>query len=179
MMEISFQPDRESLRTLSRLERDTPRLFRRAYFDGVTRVRSAFRAIMRKAGGRDGVPSFVPRHWMTLQIHPGTRPGGVLAEKNRIVMYSLGGDARFVGWVGTLHKWAEKYQTAETYTWTTLQRAMWHRMRIHDIPANYDRPARPVVEPLHTYLAANFARYVLESYNKRARSLQAKGMELL
>lgn len=179
MMELRFEPDQESLRTLSRLERETPRLFRRAYFDGVARVRNAFRGVMRRQGGRDGVPSFAPRQSVTLQLHPGTKPGGVLAEGNRIVMYSLGGDARFVGWVGTLHKWAEKYQTAETYTLSQSMRHYWHRRRIDPVPQNYDRPARPLVAPLHRYLAANFSRYVLEAYQKRARSLQAKGMKLL
>ena len=179
MIALTFQPTPESLRELSRLERETPRLFRRAYFDGVARVRNAFRGVMRRQGGRDGVPAFVPRSYITTTyLHPGTKPGGVLADRKRIVIDNLGGDARRVGWVGTLDKWAVKYQTAETYTLSKEMRHWWHKRGVKDVPTTYDRPSRALVAPLHRYIATNFSRYVLEAYEKRVRSLRAKGMAL-
>ena len=178
MIALKFEPAPESLRMLSRLERETPRLFRRAYFDGVARVRNAFRGVMSRQGGQDGVPAFAPRQAVTLQLHPGTKPGGVLADRRRIVIDNLGGDARRVGWVGTLDRWAVKYQTAEAYTLSREMRHWWHKRGVKDVPTTYDRPSRALVAPLHRYIATNFSRYVLEAYEKRARSLRAKGMAL-
>ena len=176
-VELKFEPTRESLREMKRLERETPRLFRRAYFDGIKRVHNAFKSIMKKQGGH-GAPTFAPRQPMTLTLHPGTKPGGVLSDPKRIVIDNLGGDARRVGWVGTLDKWAVKYQTAQAYTFTQNDRHYWRRRRVDPVPATYDRPSRPVVQPLHGYIARHFAVYVLEAYNKRARSLRARGLEL-
>jgi hypothetical protein len=57
-------------------------------------------------------------------------------------------------------------------------RHWWHKRGVKDVPATYDRPSRALVAPLHRYIATNFSRYVLEAYEKRARSLRAKGMAL-
>lgn len=176
-VELKFEPTRESLREMKRLERETPKTFETAYKGAVRRSWQALKALMKQQGGKYA-PAFAPRQDMMLTLHRGTKPGGVLSDPKRIVIDNLGGDARRVGWVGTLDKWAVKYQTAQAYTFTQNDRHYWHRRRVDPVPATYDRPSRPVVQPLHGYIARHFAVYVLEAYNKRARSLRARGLEL-
>lgn len=176
MVALSFQPDRESLRTLSRLERETPKTFAYAYRGAVARSLKALKALMRQQGGKYA-PAFAPRRTMTTTLHPGRKPGGVLADPKRMYYKKLGPASFLLSWVGTLGDWgATHYQEGKTYTFSQDQRAYFHKvLRSKDVPYVYDRPARPVIEPLHKYLAANFARYFMEAYKRREAYLVKRG----
>ena len=178
MMQLEFQPTPETLKTLKRLERDTPKTFSKAYKAAVGRSLKAMRAAMKQHGGKY-IPSFAPRQSITLQLNPGRKESGVLAIANRMRYQKTGPDSFYLSWVGTLGEWAaQKYQVGASYALSAGQRHYWHRRGLKDVPLMYERPARPVIDPLHTYIAQHFARYVLEAFEKYRRGAAKKGATL-
>lgn len=175
MIELQFQPSPESLRELSRLEREAPKTFSAAYKFAITRSRKALVSVMKHHGGH-GVPRFAARNEMTIRLGRGRRESGVLSLANRIKYTRVGPEAFFLSWVGTLGEWAaKKYQAGATYAFSKDMRYCLHRLRIKDVPALYERPDRPIIEPLHAYLAQNFHRYVLETFEKKLKAILRKG----
>ena len=172
---LKFEPTRESLGELKRLERDTPVTFMSAYAGAVRRAWHALKALMRKEGGKYA-PHFAPRQPSTLALHPGTKPGGVLANPKMMYYRKTGPGQFYLSWVGTLGEWgAKNYQAGKTYAMSPGQRQFFYRRRV-DAPQVYDRPARPVIEPLHGYLSTHFAQYVTETYNRIAARRRARGL---
>lgn len=175
-VELKFEPTRESLRELERLERETPKTFETAYKGAVRRSWQALKALMKQQGGKYA-PAFAPRQDMTLTLHRGTKPGGVLSDPKRMYYKKTGPWQFYLSWVGTLGEWGAKhYQTGKTYAMSQAQRRYCHTRGVKDVPHVYDRPARPIIEPLHGYLATHFIRYVMEIYNKTVASRRAKGL---
>ena len=178
MIALTFQPAPESLRELSRLERETPETFSAAYKFAVTRCRKALVSVMKHHGGH-GVPRFAARDEITIRVGRGRRESGVLSLANRIKYTRVGPEAFFLSWVGTLGEWAaKKYQAGATYAFSKDMRRWLHRLGIKDVPANYERPDRSIIEPLYVYLARNFHRYVLEAFEKKRNAILRKGGRL-
>jgi len=176
MVELNFQPTPESLRMLSRLERETPKAFQYAYRGAVARSLKAMKALMRQQGGKYA-PAFAPRQAFTMAMHPGRKPGGLLSDPTMMYYKKLEGNSFLLSWVGSLGEWgATHYQEGKTYAYSETERAYFHKiLRSKDVPAVYNRPARPVIEPLHKYLASNFIRYFMEAYRKREAYLAKRG----
>ena len=175
-VELKFEPTRESLREMKRLERETPKTFETAYKGAVKHSLNALKALMRWQGGKYA-PRFAPRQEMTLTLHGGTPPGGRLANPKMMYYKKTGPRQFFLSWVGTLGEWGAKhYQTGETYAMPQALRHFFHKRGVKDVPHVYDRPARPIIEPLHGYLATHFIKYVMKSYDSIVAKRRAKGL---
>lgn len=183
MIGIALEFKGDDYRELSRLERETPKTFRSAHALAARRAANALRSVM-KYGGLEkyGVPKFAERHWLTMAIRGGraNRHGGLLAEPRSIVCYRYRyGQA--IGWPDRLASWASCYQDAVTKRpMTKSERRMLYinyksRLGGRKVPAYYEKPARPVIDPLTDYLKDAFPGYVLDALEKRVKALIKKG----
>ena len=182
VIQISLEFAGESRRELARLEREMPRTFRAAQGGAASKAQNQLRKIMRLGGGWHGVPTFAPRHQMTLLLRPGSQAGGKLADKERIVKFKRG-DGQVIGWPDGLAEWASGYQGAARYEFTPQQRRMLHArnraLNGFSIPAYYDRPARAVIGPFAAELQREFPQMLLEKLDERIRSMIKKGKDIL
>ena len=178
MIQIQLEFTGESRRHLARLERETPRTFRAAHAAAATRAQNRLRKVMRQAGGVYGVPTFAPRHQMTLLLRPGRQAGGLLADKGMIVKFRRG-DGQVIGWVDRVAQWASCYQGAARYEFEPWQKRSLHAdnrsLDGYHIPAYYDRPARKVIDPFAANLQSEFPAMVLEQFERAVARRMAKG----
>lgn len=182
MIQVRLEFTGESYRTLSRLERETPRTFRAAQRAAATRAQNRLRKVMRQGGGVYGVPSFAPLNSLTIQIGRYTGPiGGVLAEKDKIVKFR-NGDGWVIGWPDRLAGWAGGWQRSEKYLFNDVQRRWMHiNHRSLDgvkLPAYYDRPARPIIDPFTQHLADWFPGEVIAQFERKVKNLLKRGKEI-
>ena len=184
MIQVALEFTGESKRHLAQLERETPRTFRAAVNAASNHARNRLRKVLREGGGHYGVPKFAAHHQMTTLLHPGRQMLGILADKNNIVKYRKG-DGQVIGWVdgangtGNLAGWASSMQGAARYEFKEWQKSALHRnnraLDGYQIPAYYDRPARPVIDPFAAHLQRRFPGMVLGEFNKAVESRLKKG----
>ena len=179
MIGVALEFTGESKRLLARLERETPRTFRKALAGAATHAQNQLRKLMRIKGGDYGVPKFAERHELTGMLWPGRKFGGVLAEKDQIKKWKKG-DGWVVGWVDRLSEWASAHQGSLRYEFAPWQKSYFHRkagarLKGYKIPAYYSRPARPVIDPFADRLSREFPGMVIEMYNKAVKRRQKKG----
>lgn len=181
MVAVSLEFTGESKRTLAALERETPITFRAALAGAATRVQNRLRKVMRVAGGVYGVPKFAPRSEMTLLMRPGSKPGGILADKGNILKWRKG-DGQMIGWVDRLAAWASGIQGASRYEFQDWQKSMLHRnypaLKAFKIPEYYERPARMVIDPFAEHVSGEFAELVRERYEVLCARRLKRGLEI-
>lgn len=182
MIQVQLEFACDAYRTLSRLERETPKTLRSAARGAATRAQNRLKKLMRVGGGVYGVPSFAPLSAMTVAIgrYTGTI-GGVLAGKDKIVKFK-NGDGWVIGWPDRLAGWAGGWQRAEKYLFDARQKAWLHidkpGLNGFHIPDYYDRPARPIIDPFTQHLADWFPGEVIAQFERKAKNLLAKGKEV-
>ena len=83
-------------------------------------------------------------------------------------------DEQVIGWPDALAKWAVRFQEADTHPFTDAQRKWMHSRGIKDVPVNYTRPERDVIDSFSGNLAGEWPGMVLAMFDKYYRSRMAK-----
>lgn len=173
-MEITFsERDRASFNALAR---QFPREMLRANGQAASIVKRKMRAAMRRGGGTPDVPAFAPLHPLSVAFNGRSQPGGILAEPSVIVSYRLG-TVQVVGWPDRVQGLALAFQSAKSRPTTKAERRRFHIRApgFLDIKT-YNRPARPVVDPLAESVNRDYPRWVMGAATKLiAKTLAKKG----
>jgi len=115
------------------------------------------RQAVSQGGGRWGVPRMAPHHPVSKILRPNNKMFGQLSEARTIPVFA-GRRAVYVGWHNRYAKWAKTLQDAQQRSMSKKQRHFLYVLAArkgHDIHGQvdeYDRQARPVIEP---FAAAN------------------------
>lgn len=172
MIRVDLSSDSRAL--LRRLERDCPRTMRAAFGAAATRAQNRLRKAMRRGGGCYGVERMAPHSEISTYLRPGQKMGGVLAERHLIVKYKIDADTQYIGWPDGLTRWASRFQDSDTHPFTEAQRKWMHFRGIKDVPVNYSRPERDVIDSFAGNLAGEWPGMVLAMFDKYYRSRMAK-----
>jgi len=155
--------DRANLDALAKL---FPREMVQANGRAASIVKRKMRAAMTKGGGTPDVPAFAALDPITVALKRRSQPGGMLGDSGVIVSYRLG-IAQIVGWPDRLQDMASSFQSPQTFALGIESRQWLHTHAPGmDVPATYDRPPRPVVEPLSATVNRDFPKWIMGAATK-------------
>jgi hypothetical protein len=166
MINLQIQIADRDRANLNALARQFPREMLQANGRAASIVKRKMRAAMSKGGGTPDVPAFAALDPLTVILKGRSKPGGVLAESGSIVSYRLG-IAQVVGWPDGLKGIALAFQSSQTRPTTPQERQRFHiRAPGLEAPAMYDRPGRPVLEPLSATVNRDFPKWIMGAATK-------------
>lgn len=175
MISIQAQIDKPSERWLRRMQKETPKVYARAVGRALYSARSQIASTVKKGGGVNGVPSFIKKDEMTVELHGKGNWFGSLASKDFIKAWKTG-DVQHIGWVDQVSKFVGDLQEPASFAFDKGERRMLHKRGIKDVPTYYSRPSRYVIDPYRSYLEGNGilagwissnARKILDKMRKR------------
>lgn len=172
-MSLNVKLDPASEARLKSLCARFPQFVRRAAGRSASIARARLRRVMRTGGGTDGVPVFAAYDPTTVAWHFGgkvkksNRLGGTLSSSSSIVMFRRG-EEQIIGWPDYLAPWASAFQNSERYTLTKSQRRLFHTCGRQDVPAEYNRAARPVIAPFVESVRREYRAWFLGNMEKLA-----------
>jgi len=153
------------------------------------------RKVMKDGGGVHGASRFQAQALLTNFLRGGGRGGlgGVLANPKSIVWYRDGKFNQVIGFLSGLDKYAQAFQSSERRPFTTEERHQFYRRGIRGkveeyagvkfnkreaelaaFRAGYNRPARPVVQPVVENAAPELPRWMHGAFVKALQRAQAK-----
>jgi len=144
----------EGFEFLRELAKHFPAETRRASGWVASTLLKRMRRVMASGGGVHGAPKFEPWAFITAALRGRGPIGGVLARPSSFVMYKSR-NSIVLGWPSGLDEYGSAFQTAEKREFSKDERKAiyratgWDRTVIHAVRSfGYDRPARPVIEPV-------------------------------
>lgn len=151
MMSLEAQIDRPSTRKLRKMRRETPKAYERAVRIACSNARRHLVAAIKAGGGKNGLPAFVSKNWLTIALEGKGKWYGKLGQSQVIKSWRESG-VQHVGWITPVKDFVGNLQQAEYRRFTDAQKHFIHKKGIADVPGFYDRPARLVIDPFREYL---------------------------
>lgn len=175
MVAFRLEVDQASQERLRRLERETPKTFKRAFgFAAVGALRMLVSTV-KAGGGKNGVPAFPAKTAFTREVdaqeHRARNWFGRIGKRPQLNRWREGG-AQKIGFITAIEGWASSVQDSSRHEMTESQRAHFHAVGIHGVPTFYDRPARHVISPFSDYLVGGvYADMVAGAAEKISRGI--------
>ena len=151
MISIQAQIDKPSERWLRRMQKETPKAYERAVVLALRSARSQLSKTIRKGGGTNGVPSFIKKDEMTVELHGRGSWFGSL-NSTKLLRAWRSGDIQHLGWIDDVQSFVGDLQEPASFMFDKGTRRSLHKKGIRDVPAYYSRPARYVIDPYRDYL---------------------------
>lgn len=170
MISFTVQASPESIKTLKRLERETPRIMSSAFGRAATASLRMLVSTVKSGGGRNGVAAFPAKCGFTREMERiEGRPSnwfGRVGVRHALNRWRSNGEQK-IGFIDSISGWAEGVQSAARHEITRSQASYFRARGAVDVPTFYDRPAREIIDPFADYLrAGKYAEIVASAAQK-------------
>jgi hypothetical protein len=173
----------EALTFFSNAAKVFPKEVRSAFGRVASTVRNRMRKAMRIGGGIHGVPPF-PIHAAITNFLRGYHPiGGKLTLPHMIQAFKPKQDVQMIGFLTALDPYARAFQSASKRPFTKEERRMmyirgikgkemehdgakWNTGLMEFVRKGYDRPARPIVDPLVVNASPELPKWINGAFHK-------------